>query len=309
MAKSLSGRTMFITGATRGIGRAIALAAAREGANVALLGKTDTPHRYLPGTVQEAAEAIEAAGGRALPVIADVRDDAAVAEAVARTVETFGGIDICVNNASAIDQAGVLDTDMKRFDLVHDIIVRGAFLVSKCCLPHLLRAPAPHLMMLAPRPNLDPARLGRSLHQSMAKYGIAMQVIGMAEEFRDQGVAVTGLWPRAGIATAAIEFRRGDEALRHCRKPEIMGDAAVSIFRRPAVEVTGRFSLDDEALHEAGVRDFSAYVVEPGQPLWLADWRRDAALPEWSDPIVPPPGEAGRNARGVIPGEGAAKTQ
>jgi citronellol/citronellal dehydrogenase len=258
-------------------------------------------HTYLPGTVYAAAEAVESAGGKALPLVVDIRDDTAVEEAVAKTVERFGGIDICVNNASAIDQAGVLETNMKRFDLVHDIIVRGSFFVSKCCLPHLLKSPNPHLLMLAPYPKLDPWRLGRSLHQSMAKYSIAMQVIGMAEEFRDRGVAVNGLWPRAWIATAAIEFRRGAEALRHCRKPEVMGDAAVAIFKRPSRETTGRFFLDDEVLYEDGVRDFNLYSVDPSQPLWISDWRQGIEeVPDYIGNLMLPPGVMQQNARGVI---------
>jgi citronellol/citronellal dehydrogenase len=304
MAGALQGRTVFITGASRGIGLAMALAAAREGANVAIVAKTAEPHRYLPGTVHTAAEAVERAGGRALALSVDVRDEAAVGEAVARTVERFGGIDICVNNASAIDQAGVLETEMKRFDLVHDIIVRGAFLVSKCCLPHLMKAANPHILMLAPYPALDPGRLGRSLHQSMAKYSASMMVIGMAEEFRAAGVAVNGLWPRAWIATAAIEFRRGQEALRHCRSPEIMGDAAVEIFKRPSREFTGRFLLDDEVLHEAGVQDLDRYRIDPTQPLWASDWPRPCAVPAYVGELVPPPGAMGENAHGVAGGTG-----
>jgi citronellol/citronellal dehydrogenase len=261
---TLAGKTLFITGGSRGIGLAIALKAARDGANVVIAAKTAEPHGRLPGTIYSAAEEIEAAGGKALPLVVDVRSEKAVMDAVARAVETFGGIDICINNASAIQKSGTLETDMKRFDLMHQVNARGTFLVSKACLPHLKRSANPHVLVLSPPLLLDPKWIGPHVAYTMSKYGMSMCVLGMAEEFRGDGVAFNALWPRYGIATAAIEFAVGDsEELRRCFKPEIMADAAYEIFGRPSRECTGNFFIDDEVMASAGVTDLDPYRVDP----------------------------------------------
>jgi len=286
---NLRNKTLFITGASRGIGLAIAVRAARDGANVAIAAKTAEPHRHLPGTIYTAAKAIEEAGGRALPIVTDVRDEAAVAEAVDKTVRTFGGIDVCVNNASAIDQSNTLQTDMKRFDLLHAVIARGTFLVSKTCIPHLLQAENPHVLMLSPPPVIDKAKLAASLHNSLAKLYASLCVVGMAEEFREAGVAVNALRPRTWIATSAIRFRRGEEAMRHCRTPEIMADAACEIFGRPSREFTGNFVIDDEVLYEGGERDFEKYRVDPSQPLYSSGMTPGETAPAWLRDVVPAP--------------------
>jgi citronellol/citronellal dehydrogenase len=259
----LAGKTLFITGASRGIGLAIALKAARDGANVAVAAKTAEPHARLPGTIYSAAEAIEAAGGRALPLLVDVRSEEAVAAAVEQTVAAFGGIDICINNASAIQKSGTLETEMKRFDLMHQVNARGTFMVSKACLPHLKRSANPHVLTLSPPLLMDPRWVGPHVAYTMSKYGMSMCVLGMAEEFRQDGVAFNALWPRYGIATAAIEFAVADAAeLRRCRKPEIMADAAYAIFNRPSRECTGNFFIDDEVLAAAGVTDLDQYRLD-----------------------------------------------
>ena len=276
---SLSGKTLFVTGASRGIGLAIALRAARDGANVAIAAKTAEPHKHLPGTIYTAAGEIEAAGGKALPLIVDVRDEAAVLDAVEKSVAAFGGIDICVNNASAIQLTGTLATDMKRYDLMHQINARGTFLTSRACLPHLKRAANPHVLMLSPPLDMAPRWFGRHVAYTMAKFGMSMCVLGMAEEFRDDGVAFNALWPRTGIATAAIEFALGgEEAMRSCRTPEIMADAAHAIFVKPAREFTGNFLIDDSFLHAEGVRDFDRYRVDPTHPL-MPDFFVPADIP------------------------------
>jgi citronellol/citronellal dehydrogenase len=280
---SLNGKTLFVTGASRGIGLAIALRCARDGANVAIAAKTAEPHKHLPGTIYTAAEEIEAAGGSALPLIVDVRDEASVAAAVDQAVQRFGGIDICVNNASAIQLTGVLETEMKRFDLMQQVNARGTFLTSKLCIPHLKRAANPHVLMLSPPLDMKPRWFARHTAYTMAKYGMSMCVLGMAEEFRGDGIAFNALWPRTGIATAAIQFAlQGADGLRHCRKPEIMADAAYAIFNKPAREFTGQFLIDDSFLYGEGVRDFDAYRVDPSRPLMP-----DFFVPEDS---VPPPG-------------------
>ncbi len=269
---SLTGKTLFITGASRGIGLAIALRAAKDGANIAIAAKTAEPHKHLPGTIYTAAEEIEAAGGKALPLIVDVRDEAAVFDAVERTVERFGGLDICVNNASAIQLTGTEATDMKRYDLMHQINARGTFLTSKACIPHLKRAANPHVLMLSPPLDMAPRWFAPHVAYTMAKFGMSMCVLGMAEEFRADGVAFNALWPRTGIATAAIQFALGGEAgMRRCRKPEIMADAAHAIFEKPAREFTGHFLIDDSFLYAEGVRDFEQYRVDPTQAL-MADF-------------------------------------
>ena len=280
---TLSGKTLFVTGASRGIGLAIALRAARDGANVVIAAKTAEPHKHLPGTIYTAAEAIETAGGKALPLVVDVRDEANVADAVARAVDRFGGIDICVNNASAISMTRVEDTEMKRYDLMNGVNARGTFLVTKTCLPHLKKAANPHVLMLSPPLDMKAKWFSGHVAYTMAKFGMSMCVLGMAEEFRDDGVAVNALWPRTTIATAAIEFALlGAEGMRHCRKPEIMADAAHAIFTSPSRELTGQFLIDDELLYARGVRDFEGYRVDPTAPL-----APDFFVP---DDRLPPPG-------------------
>ncbi len=261
---SLAGKTVFITGGSRGIGLAIACRAARDGANVAIAAKTAEPHPRLPGTIHTAAREIEAAGGKALPLVCDIRDEAQVEAAVAATVEAFGGIDICVNNASAISLTPTLKTDMKRFDLMHQINLRGTFLVSKSCLPHLLEADNPHVLNLAPPLNFEAKWFAPHVAYSMAKYGMSLCVLGMAEEYRAEGVAFNALWPRTAIATAAIRnVIGGDELIRRSRKPEIIADAAWFILTRPAREFTGNFCVDDEVLEAAGITDLTGYAVDP----------------------------------------------
>lgn len=280
---SLQGKTLFITGASRGIGLAIGLRAARDGANVVIAAKTAEAHKHLPGTIYSAAAEIEAAGGQALPLTVDVRDEASVLAAVEAAVARFGGIDICVNNASAIQLTGTLATDMKRYDLMHQVNARGTFLVSKACIPHLKQAANPHILALSPPLDLSPHWFGPHVAYTMAKYSMSLAMLGMADEFREDGIACNGLWPRTGIATAAIEFAlTGKDGLAHCRTPEIMADAAHAIFTSPSRELTGRFLIDDSFLYERGVRDFEKYSVEPGKTL----------MPDFFVPAdsVPPPG-------------------
>jgi citronellol/citronellal dehydrogenase len=280
---SLAGKTLFITGASRGIGHAIAVRAAQDGANIAIAAKTAEPHKHLPGTIYSAAKDIEAAGGQALPLIVDVRDEANVYEALEKTVAAFGGVDICVNNASAIQLTGVEATDMKRYDLMQQINARGTFVTSKACIPHLKRAANPHVLMISPPLDMSPRWFGPHVAYTMAKFGMSMCVLGMAEEFKADGIAFNALWPRTGIATAAIQFALGgDDAMRQCRKPEIMSDAAHAIFEKPARAFTGNFLIDDSFLYGEGVRDFEHYRVDPSRPLMP-----DFFVPEGS---VPPPG-------------------
>jgi len=270
--RDLRGKTLFITGGSRGIGLAIALRAARDGANLVIAAKTTQPHAKLPGTIYSAAAAIEKAGGVALPVECDIRDEAAVYAAVDAAVKRFGLVDILVNNASAISLTGTLDTPMKRFDLLIDVDVRGTFLCSQACIPHLKRASAAkrdaHILTLAPPLNLDPKWFGKHVAYTIAKYGMSMCVLGMAEEFRPDGIAVNALWPRTVIGTTALAMLPGAfESLDRTRKPEIVADAAHAILVRDARSTTGRFFIDEEVLREAGVTDFSAYAVKPGTPL------------------------------------------
>lgn len=265
---SLAGKTLFITGASRGIGLAIALRAARDGANIAIAAKTAEPHKHLPGTIYSAAEEIEKAGGKALPLIVDVRDEANVQAAVEKTVEAFGGIDICVNNASAISLTGTLSTDMKRYDLMHQINTRGTYVTSKACIPHLKRATNPHVLMLSPPLDMSPKWFGGHVAYTMAKFGMSMCVLGMAEEFKSDGIAFNALWPRTAVATAAMEFALGgSDSLKMCRSTDIMADAAHAIFSKPSRECTGNFFIDDTLLYAEGVRDFDKYRVDPTQPL------------------------------------------
>jgi len=276
---SLAGKTLFITGASRGIGLAIALRAARDGANIAVAAKTAEPHPKLPGTVYSAAEAIERAGGRALPLIVDVRDEAAVAAAVGECARTFGGIDVCVNNASAINLASIEQIDMRRYDLIQQINTRGTFVTSRACLPYLKKAANPHILTLSPPLDLRPKWFAGHLAYSLSKYGMSLCMLGLAAEYRADGIACNALWPRTTIATAAVEFALGgEEMLRRSRKPQIVADAAHVILSRPAREASGRFFIDDSVLYEAGVREFAAYSVEPGSRL-LGDLFVDESVP------------------------------
>jgi citronellol/citronellal dehydrogenase len=256
----LDGRTIFISGGSRGIGLAIAVRAAREGANVCLIAKTAEPDPRLPGTIYTAAEEIERAGGRALPVVGDIRDEESVLGAVAKCVEEFGGIDIAVNNASAINLSGTEDLPMKRYDLMQDINTRGTFLVSKCCVPHLRESANPHVLTLSPPLGIKPQWFANHVAYTIAKYGMSMCTLGMAEEFREAGIAFNALWPRTIIATAAVQnLLGGDAAMARSRRPEIMGDAACAIFKRPSRECSGNFFIDDEVLAQEGVTDLSVY--------------------------------------------------
>ena len=266
---SLKGKTLFISGGSRGIGLAIALRAAQDGANVVIAAKTAEPHAKLPGTIYSAAEEIEDAGGNALPVICDIREEKQVEAAVAAGVDKFGGIDICINNASAISLTPTLQTKMSRFDLMHQVNTRGTFLVSKTCIPHLLKAENPHILNLSPPLNMEEKWFAPHVAYTMAKFGMSLCVLGMAGEFRKQGIAVNALWPRTTIATAAVKnLLGGDEMIRCSRKPEIMGDAAHAILTRPSREFTGNFCVDDEVLESIGVTDLSKYAVEPGAKLF-----------------------------------------
>jgi citronellol/citronellal dehydrogenase len=263
---TLAGKTLMITGASRGIGLAIAKRAAADGANLVLLAKTVEPNPKLPGTLASAAAEVEAAGGQALAVQTDIRDDAAVAAAVAAAVKRFGGIDILVNNASAIWLRGTAGTPMKRFDLMHQVNTRGTFLCSQACLPHLKKADNPHILTLSPPPSLEPKWFAPHVAYTIAKYGMSLCVLGMAEEFRDDGIAVNALWPRTVIATDALNMIPGVD-VRNARKPEIVADAAHAILVSPSRERTGGFLIDEEVLAGQGVTDFDRYAVAPGEPL------------------------------------------
>jgi citronellol/citronellal dehydrogenase len=267
---AFAGKTMIVSGGSRGIGLAIALKVAADGANVALLAKTAEPHPKLEGTIFTAAEQIEAAGGKALPIVGDVRDDAMVEDAVAKTVEAFGGIDIVLNNASAIDLSRTPDIRMKSYDLMQDINCRGTFLLSKTCIPHLREAENPHILTLSPPLNLNPRWAGANLAYTIAKYGMSTVTLGLAEELKEDGIAANSLWPRTIIATAAVQnLLGGDEAMRRSRSPEIMADAAAAILARPSREATGNFYLDDEVLAEEGITDLSAYGPADSSELQL----------------------------------------
>jgi citronellol/citronellal dehydrogenase len=255
---SLQGKTLFVTGASRGIGLAIALRAARDGANIVIAAKSAEPHPKLPGTIYTAAKAIEQAGGQALPLVVDVRSEDQVRAAVDQAVRRFGGIDICVNNASAISKTGTLQTDMKRFDLIHGINTRGTYLVTRACLPHLLNARNPHALMLSPPLNMEERWFKPNVAYTIAKYGMSMCVLGMAGEFRDR-VAFNALWPRTFIGTAAVQNILGGEAtMQRTRRPDIMADAAHAVLTRP-VAFSGNFCIDEEVLRAEGVTDLSVY--------------------------------------------------
>lgn len=263
---TLSGKTLFVTGASRGIGRAIALRAARDGANVAIVAKSAKPNPKLEGTIHSVAEEVEAAGGKALPLQCDIREEDQVRDAVDATVEAFGGLDILVNNASAIWLKGVLDTPMKRYDLMQEVNARGTFLCSQACLPHLLQASNPHILSLSPPLNLRPKWWGPHTAYSYAKMGMSLMVLGIAEEFGPQGVAVNALWPRTVIATDAIRMIPGVDAAQ-CRTPDIVADAAHAILVRRADDFYGHFLVDDDVLFAAGITDLSPYAVDPAQKL------------------------------------------
>ena len=259
-ASSLGGKTILMSGGSRGIGLAIALRAARDGANVALIAKTAEPHPRLEGTIFSAAEEIEKAGGQALPIVGDVRDDATVQAAAEQTVARFGGIDICVNNASAIDLSSTESISMKRYDLMQDINTRGTFLLSKACIPHLKRAVNPHILTMSPPLSLDPKWFSPFLGYALSKFGMSMCTLGLAEDLRDDGIAVNSLWPRTIIATAAVRnLLGGDEAMRRSRRPEIVADAAHAILVRPSRQTTGNFFLVEDVLAAEGVTDLSSY--------------------------------------------------
>lgn len=265
---SLAGKTVFVTGASRGIGEAIAVRAGRDGANVVLAAKTAEPHARLPGTIHTAAAAVEAAGGQALPIALDLRDSESVEAAVRQAAEHFGGIDILVNNASALFLAGTVETPMKRFDLVHEVNVRGTFVASRACIPWLQRSAHAHILNIAPPLTSDPRWFAPHLAYSLAKYGMSLCALGMATELAEDGIGVNCLWPRTTIATAAVRnLLGGDAAITRSRRPEIMADAAQAILCRDPRSTTGRFFIDDDVLREEGVTDFDCYAVEPGADL------------------------------------------
>jgi citronellol/citronellal dehydrogenase len=264
--RSLAGKVIVMSGGSRGIGLAIALRAARDGARVAIIAKTEEPHPKLEGTIHTAAAEIRAAGGEALPIAGDVRDDERVQAAVGQVVEHFGGVDVCVNNASAIDLSSVESIVMKRYDLMQDINTRGTFVLTKACLPHLKKATNPHVLTLSPPLNLNPAWFGRSLAYAIAKYGMSLCTLGFAEEFRQYGIAANSLWPRTTIATAAVRnLLGGEEAMRRSRDPRIVAVAAHAILTRPSGECTGRFFIDEEVLAEEGISDLSVYGGVEGE--------------------------------------------
>jgi citronellol/citronellal dehydrogenase len=268
VAETLKGNTLFISGGSRGIGLAIALRAARDGANVALIAKTAEPHPKLEGTVYTAAEEIEAAGGRSLPIVGDIRDEEQVGAAVAQAVERFGGIDVCVNNASAIDISGTEALSMKRYDLMQAINTRGTFVVSRACIPHLKQSDNPHILTLSPPISLEPRWLGPHIGYTIAKYGMSLCALGLAAEFRDAGIASNTLWPRTLIATAAVQnLLGGDEAMARARKPELYADAAHAVITRPSRECTGNMLLCEDVLAEEGVTDLDRYAYVPGAEL------------------------------------------
>ena len=273
---SLTGKTLFITGASRGIGLAIGLRAARDGANVVVAAKTDTSHPKLPGTIHSAAEEIVKAGGRALPLVVDVRDEASVAAAIEQTITAFGSLDIVVNNASAIQTTPVTQTDMRRFDLMHQVNARGSFMVSKYAIPHLERSANPHILMLSPPLDMQEGWFAPYTAYAMSKFGMSMVVLGLAGELRPKGIAVNALWPRTTIATSAIKnLLGGERVVQMSRTPEIIADAAHAVFNKPARSFTGNFLIDDSFLFGEGVTNFDRYRVDPAAPL-----ARDLFVPD-----------------------------
>ncbi|MBX9689060.1 MAG: NAD(P)-dependent oxidoreductase [Candidatus Obscuribacterales bacterium] len=282
----LKGKTLFITGASRGIGHAIAVRAARDGANVVIAAKTEKEHPKLPGTIYSAAKDVEEAGGKALPVVCDIRSEEQVIAAVEKAVGTFGGIDICINNASALNLVGTEALEMKRYDLMHGINARGTFMVSKYCLPFLKNAENPHILNISPPLNMNAKWFAGHVAYTMAKYGMSMCTLGMAEEFRNLGIAVNSLWPETAIATAAVKnLLGGDEAIKGSRDPAIMADAAVQILARSSRACTGNFFIDVEVLEDSGISDFSKYAIEPGHKLV-----RDFFLDDWCSSKTPAAG-------------------
>tara|TARA_B100000029_G_scaffold249446_1_gene246330 strand:+ start:321 stop:1193 length:873 start_codon:yes stop_codon:yes gene_type:complete len=281
--KDFSGRRVLISGGSRGIGLAIAKKLARDGAKIAIMAKTSEPHPVLPGTIHSAAEEIVAEGGTALPIVTDIRFEDQVNKAVDETVKKFGGIDIVINNASAISLTPTIYTEMKRFDLMFDVNVRGTFLVSKTCIPHLLKSDNPHILNLSPPLDMDKKWFKQTLAYSMSKFGMSQCVLGMAEEFKKQGIAVNALWPHSVIATAAISnVVAGEEAFPHCRKPEILADAAYLILSKKASEYTGNFCIDDVLLNQNGTTDFNKYRIDNNEPLW-----KDFFVPDDTPQIEP----------------------
>lgn len=264
---SLTGKTLFITGGSRGIGLEIALAAAAQGANIVIAARSDKPQPKLPGTIHTAAEQIEKAGGKCLPLVMDVRDEERVAACAAQAAEHFGGIDILVNNASAIYLAGSLDVPAKRFDLMQQVNMRGTFMTSQACLPFLLKAENPHILTLSPPIDLQPQWFARHTAYTISKYSMSMVVFGLAAEFGPKGVAVNALWPQTVIDTAALAMLKGFVERNNCRKARIVADAALAIFKRKAADCTGNFFIDEAVLREEGMSDFAPYAVCPGQPL------------------------------------------
>lgn len=289
--KSLNGKTLFITGASRGIGLAIALRAARDGANIVVAAKTVEARPELPGTIYTAAREIGAAGGQVLPLVVDVRDETGVERAISAAVERFGGIDICINNASALSLTGTLDTPLKRYDLMHQINGRGTFLVSRACIPHLRQAENPHVLALSPPLDLRPEWFGAHVAYTSSKYLMSMMMLGMAEEFRGDGIAFNALWPRTMIATSAVKnVIGGESAMQLSRKPEIMAEAAHAILCRDAARFTGQFTIDDAVLAEEGERNFDRYALDPTSlPALDLFVSPDADLPEGVQvgPLVP----------------------
>ena len=265
---SLEGKTLFITGASRGIGKAIGLAAARRGANVVIAAKSNVPNPKLPGTIQSAAAEMEQAGGKALAVKCDIRDENEIAAAVKAAVDRFGGIDVCVNNASAIFLAGTVETPMKRYDLMHQVNARGTYATTQACIPFLAKAKNPHVLNLSPPLSMKARWFAPHVAYTMAKYGMSMCVLGMAEELRDRGIAVNALWPRTVIATAALNLLGGEETAKHGRTPEVVADAAMIVLQRDARACTGNFFVDEDLLRAEGVTDFGKYAVKAGEELF-----------------------------------------
>ncbi|MEO6028631.1 MAG: NAD(P)-dependent oxidoreductase [Candidatus Binatia bacterium] len=277
---NLQGKTLFVSGGSRGIGLAIALRAARDGANVTIAAKTADPHPKLPGTIFTAVEEINAAGGKGLAIQCDIREEGQVAAAVKKTVDAFGGIDVLLNNASAISLTGTLQTNMKRYDLMNGINARGTFLCGKVCIPHLKESSNPHILTLSPPLDMRAQWFAPHVAYSMAKYGMSLCTLAWAEEFRGDGIAVNSLWPRTIIATAAINMLGGDAMMRQGRTPEIMADAAHVILTKPSRAFTGNFCIDDVVLYESGVRDFSGYSVVPGTKNLQPDFFVPDGLPD-----------------------------
>ena len=281
--KDFSGKRVLISGGSRGIGLAIAKKLARVGAKIAIMAKTSEPHPVLPGTIHSAAEEIVAEGGTALPIVTDIRFEDQVNKAVEETVKKFGGIDIVINNASAISLTPTIYTEMKRFDLMFDVNVRGTFLVSKTCIPHLLKSENPHILNLSPPLDMDKKWFKQTLAYSMSKFGMSQCVLGMAEEFKKEGIAVNALWPHSVIATAAISnIVAGEEAFPHCRKPEILADAAHLILSKKSSDYTGNFCIDDVLLNQNGITDFNKYRIDKNEPLW-----KDFFVPDNTPQIEP----------------------